>query len=345
MSLGGCAIGLALAAGGAATGFVAVGDSVAGYYACGGTATGIHAWGTNVEDPIARAFFEPWFHSLEEFAFILALSLTLFVTVGVGVGVPIYLALRGRAQQGGTRHRFYQTAILVAVVLVLLVAASVLVPLWWPQKQRSLSVIPGSLSDMPSFTATREIFLRRDARPGDCLVDLDLGRVFNPSLARSELSDRAKDKALSTSDLLWLRPNGIDLDARYDALTLIDCSVVAIETGAFETLNVQEVLLTVKKASRIIDSLGADSLLAMEADATGTLDAQEALLKVARDHRFRDITAPNPDVPLLTRFGKQSSDLRRPTEIGSDWVASDSRAEESAGSAGAVQAGRTLQPI
>jgi hypothetical protein len=123
VALGGWAIGLGLAAGGAAAGFVALGGTAAGYYACGAIATGIHAWGTNMVDPTARAFFEPWFLSLEKFAFVLAFSLTFFVTIGAGV--PTYLALHRRAQQGGTRHRLYLTALSVAVVLVLLVAGTV----------------------------------------------------------------------------------------------------------------------------------------------------------------------------------------------------------------------------
>jgi len=181
---------------------------VAGYYACGGTATGIHAWGTNVEDPMARAFFEPWFHSLEEFALILALSLTLFVTVGVGV--PIYLALRGRAQQGGTRHRLYQTAIFVAVVLVLLVAASVLVPLWWPPKQSPLPAVPVGPNDMSGFTQTRELLLGVEGG-GRRFVDLDQGHVLESAHV---LPDGLAGRALTLNDLPWLRAQGIDLEVR-----------------------------------------------------------------------------------------------------------------------------------
>ena len=297
VAIGGGAIGLGLAAGGAATGFVAVGGSVAGYYACGGTATGIHALGTNVEDPIARAFFEPWFHSLEEFAFILALSLTLFVTVGVGV--PIYLALRGRAQQGGTRHRLYQTAILVAVVLVLLVAASVLVPLRWPRNQTSPPAVPVAPNDIAGFTQIRNILLGVEGG-GRRFVDLDQGRILE---SVQDLPDDLAGRALTLNDLPWLRAQGIDLELRDGTVTLVDCSVAVMSSTTFDTAETRDVLIEAANARLTVDTIRSDAVVLRERDTSGPLDPQEAILRVAKSASpYFKTDCPNPDLPLLTRL-------------------------------------------
>jgi hypothetical protein len=56
-AFGGGAIG-GIAVGGGAFGVIAVGGGAVGYYATGGGAYGIHPLGGNVQDPVAKEFFE-----------------------------------------------------------------------------------------------------------------------------------------------------------------------------------------------------------------------------------------------------------------------------------------------
>ncbi|HSU54699.1 MAG TPA: serine/threonine-protein kinase [Candidatus Dormibacteraeota bacterium] len=64
IAIGGAAIGLLFAFGGGALGPIAVGGGAIGYYACGGGAWGAHVLCAAVQDPAARAFFEPWVKTL-----------------------------------------------------------------------------------------------------------------------------------------------------------------------------------------------------------------------------------------------------------------------------------------
>jgi tRNA A-37 threonylcarbamoyl transferase component Bud32 len=60
VALGGASLGLLLALGGAAIAPIALGGGAVGLYALGGGAYGLHALGGNVQDPAAKAFFDPW---------------------------------------------------------------------------------------------------------------------------------------------------------------------------------------------------------------------------------------------------------------------------------------------
>jgi predicted Ser/Thr protein kinase/tetratricopeptide (TPR) repeat protein len=123
VSIGGAALALGLALGGFALAPVALGGGAVGVFATGGGAYGLHAMGANANDPIARAFFNPW-------APFLLGHIAFFTMLALGGMVPFLLLpfwLRRRLQSHSPRSgtRIGITVFLMLTVLGSLLAAGI----------------------------------------------------------------------------------------------------------------------------------------------------------------------------------------------------------------------------
>jgi serine/threonine protein kinase len=149
-AFGGLAIGLAVAVGGGAMGLLAMGGGALGYYAYGGGALGVHALGATVQDPAARAFFEPWaqeFMAQMPLVFMVALVPIMII----GVGIPLALQQRQIRTQRQEQPHLKINQVWVSLAVILLIMGTVVVPQIWREVEKARVMRFGSTDSLTLF--------------------------------------------------------------------------------------------------------------------------------------------------------------------------------------------------